>query len=358
RKGRRWRLVTDRTNDRPDAALLVDLMKLLFQWKASQFVMERPTVSPDLIVQTQTQGPAHRLRLWVMPEGHWVAFHDEEIVGRKVDAKRADLLKRDAEAFTDRTLLAIKAEQLQSIRLERIGRHTARYTMRREGRNWVFDGLDPEACRRLIDALTPLRVDRWTSKKKPGATQIELSLVFRDGPSTRKDKLRIDAEGVGRLDEGKRTFVLSRELMKTLRSELKSKTLLPFSVRDIAAVITHGQTVVRDNGLYKRLGGGEVREQEAAKFFDHLAGLQAHRYLPSTEPPDAARRLVVVTRDNRTWELRLWTSENGTPMGVLNIYERTADLKTGRLDPSARPDKSYWFSLTGRSAERLKRKPF
>ena len=204
---------------------------------------------------------------------------------------------------------------------------------------WQLDGhqaFESEALDELIEAVDPLRADRWIEDPIPSVGTLEFVIATADGESNTvhvdPGSRRAAADGI----DG--AFEVSKSLMDALDAEFRDRTVLQAANDDIqqVTIARNGQTVTikkdADDKYVSAGGATKIDQASAGGVFDTVAGLRVERYISAPEKQDAVATITVQTTE-ASYVLKL------------------AEGNTGTIDPAT--DGLNWFTLSDDSVEKL-----
>ncbi len=169
------------------------------------------------------------------------------------------------------------------------------------------------AFEKLLDQLTPLRVQRWLTEASQADTPNESRAVtvYIETVDGRHYQVVVDPETRNALladqPESKR-FEVSQALVELLLRGYRDQTVLPINMGDIQSVqvIYHDQSVTISRDSSGRYVGGEgpvVDQSVAGNLFDALSGLQVARFLEPVHLQQPPLKVVVKMQGGTTHRL-------------------------------------------------------
>jgi hypothetical protein len=346
-------------------------------------------------------GNVERVRLFTEGNGQstqpseYLAVRNDEPVAYRIQTSAIEGVFKPILALRKKTILDLDAAQLAQITLRRDDGVT--YTFYPEqaktqdtddeaARRWRLEAqqtFEREAFNNLLDAIQPLRIERWAfdSVNLPDKP-MQLTLRWQDGQTR---TLRVDGQsGQAQLSGLTPAFTLPEALLQKLKAEYRDRTVLPIKSEAIQQVTVidpdasedeeaaaiemtasqlrtalekatgdntapQGMRLTRDeNGQYVSPNAEESINQSAAgNLFDRLGGLEVKRYTTRSAMQPIARRIQATTQAGETFELVLLKESNRTWLhGQVN--GRSVD-QWFTLEDAVRQE--LMASITGQSSE-------
>jgi hypothetical protein len=251
-------------------------------------------------------------------EEHYLAVRSSETVAYRLGAEAVSLLFKPLLTLRDKNVWDLGEAKIASITLGRDDGMVFTFTPTDDG--WQLadhDTFESDSFEQLLDALRPLRVERWLGEAVKISDDNTLTLtvnVAEQSPRT----LSVDAEtGRGRLSDTDAAFAVPSRLLDLLTGEYRPRTVLALTSDQIRQVsIEDGDAVMLlskdSSGVFVSDSAEPIDQAAAAGIFDTLAGLRVQRYaspLPMTVA-DVDRTLTVTATDGQSYHLMLVGFEN------------------------------------------------
>jgi len=309
----------------PDTVLIGRLIDALRAATAEGYVEATDLTERELPIRATVEvstaaGPP--LGLQVYDDGeHLLTISGSEPVAYRVPAEALAGLFEPLTAYRDRTVYRLPLERTQRLVLSA---PTGDITLvrRPEGEPaWSLadgGGVEADAVRELVAALSPLRCERWLSGVPRPSDGIELVADVEDGAQGLT--LTVNPAGQATALAVPEAFELGADTMAALTAEFRDRNALPLS-RDAVLSVTVDAgdeaavgpvTVSRDTGgRYKSADLAAVDPAAAAALFEAVSPLRVQRYwAPADAEPlagvTAAAEVEVLTRDGARHRVSLF----------------------------------------------------
>ena len=183
---------------------------------------------------------------------------------------------------------------------------------------WTLIGhesFETPALRELVDLLFPLKAENWIEMKtqddalSPQPHQVTVHFTTSD---SNQQTLSIDLSrrcgSLPGVTDDNICFELNSRLIELLQTEFANRTLLPFTVNEIASVtmVTANDSVTitrNDTGNYITNTNATLDQSAAGTLFDTLAGLRTQQYITPQHILQPPLKIELTTTSGQTHRL-------------------------------------------------------